>query len=471
MPLSIRFLGAAGTVTGSRHLVEVPSAKGGRDRPQRILLDCGLFQGKKSLRKQNWEEFPVPPDSIDAVVLSHSHIDHTGWLPRLIRQGFSGPVYATPATRDLLAIVLPDSGRLQEEDARRANRKGYTKHDPALPLYTEEDAESSIRRIRAVPYATPREIGDGIRMTYHRAGHILGSAFVELNLDVAGEEPHRIIFSGDVGRPGIPIIPDPDPVDRATTLLVECTYADRLHEQHHPLAELAEAVQRMVDEKGVLIIPAFAVGRTQHILYYLRELQAQGKLPSLPVFVDSPMACNATPLYLMHREEHDEEMRALVVSGGEPLHPDHVEFTRSVARSRAINERSGPMIIISASGMATGGRVLHHLKRRLPDPRTTVLFVGYQAYGTRGRRMLEGEKEIRIHGRDIPIKARVAQIYGFSAHADHSEIDAWLSTMKEPPRRTFCIHGEDEALEAMRARLEERGWPAHVPAHGERVEL
>jgi len=469
MPLSIRFLGAAGTVTGSRHLVEVPAGSAGR--VQRILLDCGLFQGRKSLRVQNWEEFPVAPDSIDAVVLSHSHIDHTGWLPRLIDQGFSGPVYATPATRDLLAIVLPDSGRLQEEDARRANRKGYTKHAPALPLYTEDAANNAIGYVRAVPHASPREIGDGIRLTYHRAGHILGSAFVQLDIDVPGEQPHRIIFSGDLGRPGTPIIPDPDPVDRATTLLVECTYADRLHEAHHPLSDLADAVQRMVENKGVLIIPAFAIGRTQHILYYLRELQAQGRLPALPVFVDSPMACNATPLYLMHREEHDEDMRELVLSGEEPLHPEHVEFTRSVARSRAINKRSGPMIIISASGMATGGRVLHHLRQRLPDPNTTVLFVGYQASGTRGRRMLEGEKEIRIHGRDVPVRARVAQIYGFSGHADYSEVDKWLATMKSAPRRTFCVHGEEEGLEAMRARLEERGWPAYVPAHGELVEL
>lgn len=455
---SIQFLGAAGTVTGSRHLIEHEGA--------RILLDCGLFQGLKELRVRNWEPFPVPPSSIDAVVLSHAHIDHTGWLPALCKHGFDGPVYATPATRDLLAIMLPDSGRLHEEEARYANQRGFSKHHPALPLYTEEDALDTIPRIHAVRYQSWKSLPGGMRLRMHRAGHILGSAIVELE---AGD--HRIVFSGDLGRYDRPIIPDPDGIERATTLLVECTYGDRAHEVHHPQSVLRDEVLAMVRRRGVLIIPAFAIGRTQQLLFHLRELQAAGEVPPLPVYVDSPMACDATPLYLMHREEQDDEMRALIGSGETPLYPERVSFTRSVEESRAINKAEGPMIIISASGMATGGRVLHHLKRRLPDSDTTVLFVGYQAVGTRGRRLLDGEDTIRIHGEDIVVKARIGQIYGFSAHADAAETERWLQSFEAPPRRTFCVHGEPSALEATRARLEARGWPAYVPDYLETVEL
>jgi metallo-beta-lactamase family protein len=460
---AIHFLGAAQTVTGSRHLVE--------HEGRRVLLDCGLFQGIKRIRKQNWDRFPVTPRSIDAVVLSHAHIDHTGWLPRLINEGYRGPIYATPATRDLLAIMLPDSGRLHEEEARYANRKGFSKHRPALPLYTEEDAVRCIPKIRAITYDEPREVAPGMTVTYHRAGHILGSAVVQLDLAGGDADGHRIIFSGDLGRPHTPIIPDPDPIPRATTLLLECTYGDRLHDQFHPVADLAREVKDMVARKGVLIIPAFAIGRTQHILYYLRELQDRGEIPELPIFVDSPMACNATPLYLMHREEHDREMAAMLVEGDEPLHPERVSFARSVEASKAINERNGPLIIISASGMATGGRVLHHLKRRLGDDNTTVLFVGYQAIGTRGRRLLDGEKQIRIHGHDWPVKAKIGQIYGFSAHADYGEVDQWLSHFGAPPKRTFCIHGEPDALRATVKRLSGRGWNAYAPEPLERIEL
>lgn len=461
---SIQFLGAAGTVTGSRHVVEHNGRK--------VLLDCGLFQGLKKIRRRNWDEFPIPPESIDTVVLSHAHIDHTGWLPRLVKQGFNGDIYATPATRDLAAIMLPDSGRIQEEEAEYANRKGYSKHNPALPLYTEDDAVACIPRIRALPYENLIELGDGLNVTLRRAGHILGSAVVNLELNGPGKEQRILVYSGDLGRYEVPIIPDPDPLHRrATYVMVECTYGDRSHTENHPQDDLRQHVRRMVDENGVLIIPAFAIGRTQGILYHLRQLQLAGEIPEIPTFVDSPMACDATALYLMHREEHDEEMVRLLIGGEQPIQPDHVYMARSVRESKAIAERDGPLIIISASGMASGGRVLHHLKQRLPDPKTTVLFAGYQAVGSRGRRMLDGETSIRIHGRSVPIKARIGQIYGFSAHADYEGVNRWLSSVEKPPQRTFCVHGEPPGLHAMKERLAARGWPAHVPDYMEMVEL
>lgn len=461
---SIQFLGAAGTVTGSRHLVEHNGV--------RVLLDCGLFQGVKKVRSRNWDSFPVDPATIDHVVVSHAHIDHTGWLPRLIRQGYTNPIHATPATRDLSSIMLPDSGRIQEADAEYANRKRFSKHDPALPLYTEKDALETIKQIRALPYAKPRDLGGGITVEFAKAGHILGSAVVYLTLAGNGESK-RIMFSGDLGRYDQPIIHDPDPVknDGPTYVLVECTYGDRNHRDHKPEETLKRHVKEMVAERGVLIIPAFSVGRTQGVLYHLRQLQLDGEIPSLPIFVDSPLATNATSIYLMHREEHDEEMTELLLGDDDPIHPERVHFTRSVRESKKINERKGPMIIISASGMATGGRVLHHLKRRLPSTKTTVLFVGYQAYGTRGRRLLEGEKEIKIHGEQVPVNAKIGQIYGFSAHADASEIDRWLDTIEKPPTRTFCVHGEPKGLEAVHARLTERGWDAYIPEYQETVEI
>ncbi len=460
---SIHFLGAAGTVTGSRHLLE--------HEGKRILLDCGLFQGLKAIRKKNWDRFPVTPRSIDAVVLSHAHIDHTGWLPRLLDEGFKGPIYCTPATRDLCAIMLPDSARLQEEEARYANKKGYSKHHPALPLYTEESALRCIPRMHALPYDRPKELCKGMTVTLHHAGHILGSAIVQVNLEGGDADGDRVIFTGDLGRPNTPIICDPAEIPRAHTLLLESTYGDRLHESHHPQSDLSDEVERTVAEKRVLIIPSFAIGRTQHILYHLYKLQQASRIPALPIFVDSPMACNATPLYLLHRDEHDPEMARAMLAGEDLLHPNHVEFTRSVEASRAINRHGGPMIIISAAGMATGGRVLHHLKRRLPDPETTVLFVGYQAVGTRGRRLLEGEQSVRIHGVNVPVRARIGQIYGFSAHADYGEVDAWLSHFGRPPKRTFLVHGEPSSLDAARARLTGRGWNVVVPNYLERFDL
>jgi metallo-beta-lactamase family protein len=464
MATTLQFLGAAGTVTGSRYLVEHGN--------HRVLLDCGLFQGPRALRQRNWDRFPVEESSIDAVVLSHAHIDHTGYLPRLCRQGFRGPVYATPATRDLCAIMLPDSGRLHEEEAAYANKERYSKHNPALPLYTEEDAGHSLKRFQGLGYGKAREILPGITLSFTRAGHILGSASVQLDLAFADGHVHTLVFSGDLGRYGMPIIPDPEAVPRATTLLVESTYGNRSHKDHDPRSALRDEVNDVVKRSGALIIPAFAIGRTQDLLYHLRQLQLAGEIAkTIPIYVDSPMASDATPLYLQHREDHDDEMTRAIQQGDQPLRPNHVSFVRSRQESIKLNAQKGPLIIISASGMATGGRVLHHLAQRVSDPNTTILFVGYQAEGTRGQRLLKGEPTLRMFGRDLPVKARIARIDGFSAHADQDEVDRWLDTAPQPPTTTYCIHGEPDALSAQATRLRSRGWNTQVPAHLDKVTL
>ena len=462
---SIRFLGAAGTVTGSRYLV--------RAQGRQILVDAGLFQGHKDLRLRNWAPFPVDPVSIDAVVLTHAHIDHAGAIPLLSRNGFHQPIYCTPATRDLAQLLLPDSGRLQEEEARYANEKGYSKHAPrALPLYSEADALASLHLFVPVPYHAPREIFPGISVQYRRAGHILGSATVEMIIAPEGDRPEcRILFSGDLCRYDVPILPDPEPAPAVDELLVECTYGDRLHGDAPAARGLEQVILAAVRRGGAVVIPAFAVGRTQEILYDLRALEASKSIPELPVFVDSPMAVDATPIYLAHREDHDAEMSRLISDGVEPLRPARLTFSRSPAQSKAINHVEGPCITLSASGMVTGGRILHHLANRLPDERTTVLLVGFQADGTRGASLQAGAKSLRIHGAEIPVRAQVETLSGFSAHGDRAEIDRWLATLPTPPRRVFCVHGEPAALEASATRLHARGWNAVVPRHLEEVTL
>ncbi len=453
---SIRFLGAAGTVTGSRFLVEAGDA--------RVLVDAGLFQGPKDLRLRNRQPWPLEPAALSAVVLTHAHIDHTGALPLLVRDGYRGPVHATPATRDLLGLLLPDSGRLHEEEARWANKKGYSKHAPnALPLYTEADALAVLPRLAPLAYGRPRRVAPGVTLTYHRAGHILGSATVLLELD--GPPRRRLLFSGDLGRYGAPILPDPEAGPAADALVVESTYGGKRHPEAPAREALRDEVRRAAARGGALIMPAFAVGRTQEILFTLRELEGRGEIPELPVFVDSPMAVDATPIHLAHREDHDDEMARLVVAGVEPLRTRRLTFARSPEQSKAINKVEGPCIILSASGMATGGRVLHHLKQRLPDERTTVLLVGFQAAGTRGWSLQNGAATLRMHGEDVPVKARVASISGFSAHADEAELSRWLATLPTPPRRTFLVHGEPPALAAARDRLDRLGWPCEVPRH------
>jgi metallo-beta-lactamase family protein len=454
---SIRFLGGAGTVTGSRFLL--------RARGVQVLVDAGLFQGLKELRLRNWAPFPVEPSSIHAIVLTHAHIDHSGALPLLARQGFRATVHCTPGTLDLARLLLPDSGRLQEEEARYANQRGYSRHAPAArPLYSEADALAALPLLEPQRYGARREIAPGVFLTLHRAGHILGSATALVEVIEPGARPLRVLFSGDLGRRHAPILRDPDPAPEADALVLESTYAGRDHDAA-PRTGLRDAVRGAVEKGGALLVPAFAVGRTQELLYELRELEAAGEIPAIPVFVDSPMAVDATSMHLAHREEHDEEMVALLARGVDPLRPSKLRFARAPEQSKAINEVQGPCIVISASGMATGGRVLHHLKRRLPDPRTSVLLVGFQAAGTRGRSLLDGARTLRMHGEDVPVRASVSMLSGYSAHGDRGDLAAWVATAPRPPGAVFCVHGEPAALAAARESLEARGLRAVVPRH------
>jgi metallo-beta-lactamase family protein len=457
---TLTFLGAAQTVTGSRFLLEHENHK--------VLVDCGMFQGLKELRLRNWEPLPIDPRSLDAIVLTHAHIDHTGGLPRFVRQGFKGPVYCTSGTRELSGLMLPDSGAIQEEEARFANKHRYSKHAPALPLYTEDDARAALKLFESFGYDRTRKILPGITLTFRRAGHILGSAICVFDLESTRQ---RVVFTGDLGRKNAPILKDPQTVPEATTLVVESTYGDRTHGDERPVDALCEAVNGAVKRGGVMVVPAFAVGRTQEVLYHLRNLEEASRIPELPVWVDSPMACDATPIYLAHHEDHDLDFTAVEERGQSPLATRHTRFTRSVKQSKELNAFKGPGIIISASGMATGGRVLHHLRQRLPREQNTILFVGYQAFGTRGRRLVDGEKEIRILGEQVPVRAALMQVSGFSAHADWQETLQWMDGFTAPPKQTLMVHGEPPALNALAARVAARGWDTYVPRHLEKIEL
>ena len=457
----LRFLGAAGTVTGSKFLVETGRAQ--------ILLECGLFQGLKLLRLRNWARPPFDPAALSAVVLSHAHIDHSGYLPLLVRAGFRGPVYCTPGTADLLAVLLPDSAHLQVEDAARANRLGYTVHHPALPLYTPEDAKAALQRLEPHRYGSEFEVAPGARAIFRRAGHILGAATVELRL---GErKPLVLVHSGDLGRPGRPILRDPEPVEAADILLVESTYGDRLHPTDS-VERLCEIVTESAARGGALLVPAFAVGRTQELLWTLRRLEDEARIPVLPVYVDSPMAIAVTEIYRRHREEHDLDMRALVDARRNPLATRQLELLRTPEESKRLNDLAGPLVVIAGSGMATGGRILHHLKLRLPDRRTTVLLPGFQADGTRGRALQNGADHVRIHGGDVPVRARIVTLDGLSAHADRGEILAWLRRFARPPRRTFVVHGEPESAAALAAAVrDELHWSVEVAEDAEAADL
>lgn len=433
-----------------------------------LLLDCGLFQGPKYLRRRNWRP-PHELRDVSAVVLSHAHIDHTGYLPIVVRNGFGGPIYCTPATADLTRIMLRDSAHLQEEQAEHANRKGYSRHHPARPLYTTAEAEAVLGFLEARPYDTPFPVTDGTTVIYRPAGHILGSATVQL--DLADGPGATLAFSGDLGRWERPVLLDPAPVPAADVLLLESTYGDRVHPPH-PEQALARVVRETAGRGGALLVPAFAVGRTQELLWRLRELEQAGEIPTLPVYVDSPMALDVSALYRRHRDEQDVETRRLVDSGGNPLIPAHYHSARTPAESKAINDLTGPVIIISASGMATGGRILHHLKRRLPDARTTVLLAGFQAAGTRGRALQDGATHVRIHGRDVPVRARIEILEGLSAHADREEILRWLGGFARAPRQTYLVHGEPAAAAALAEFIHDRlGWKARPAVDGEQVAL
>ncbi len=442
---TLQFLGGAGTVTGSKHLI----AADGR----RVLLDCGLFQGLKALRLRNWA--PLPIADVDAVVLSHAHVDHSGALPLLRRTGYRGPVFCTPATADLLGVMLRDAAHLQEEDADRANRRRYSKHHPARPLYTLADAEAVLEQLAPMPYGAPFAVVPGMRATFRRAGHILGSATVQLDLE--RPRPLRLVFSGDLGRWQRPILPDPELVTDADVLLIESTYGDRVHTPD-PEERLARIVSDAAAAGRTIIVPAFAVGRTQELVWTLRALETAGRIPTLPVRIDSPMAIDVTSIYLAHPEEHDGAMRTDGV-----LATHDFALARTPEQSKALDAHHGPMILISASGMATGGRVLHHLAHRLPDPRTLVLLPGFQAAGTRGRSLQDGAPSVRIHGVDVPVRAEVVTLDGFSAHADRDELLRWARGFRRPPRRTWVVHGEPQPADRLAAALRNAlGWDAAV---------
>ena len=458
---TLQFLGGAGTVTGSKHLLTVNGTQ--------LLLDCGLFQGLKELRRRNWQSFSFEPSALKAVVLSHAHIDHSGALPLLVRRGFRGPIYCTAGTASLLRVMLLDAAHLQEEEAEFANRHGYSKHKPALPLYTTPDAEAALGLVDARGYAEEFDVADGISVTFRRAAHILGSATVDVWL--AGRESLRLVFSGDLGRWNRPILRDPDPVDGADVLLIESTYGDRTHPAD-PAESLAKVIRDAAARGGALIVPAFAVGRAQELIWTIRCLEDEGRIPSLPVFVDSPMAVNVTELYCRHPEDHDLDMKLLMDEKRCPLCCKQYHLVRTAPESKALNDRPGPMIVISASGMATGGRVLHHLKERLPDERTTVLLPGFQAAGTRGRLLHDGAREIRIHGQQVHVRAHVVTLDGFSAHADREDIVRWVSAFQRPPAQTFVVHGEPRASASLAELLRTRfGWHVSIPRHGETIAL
>ena len=451
--------GAGGTVTGSKHLLE--------NGASRVLLDCGLFQGLKELRQRNWAAPPVDPRTLGAVILSHAHIDHSGYLPRLCRDGFTGPIYCTPGTSDLLQVMLPDAAHLQEEEAAFANRHRTSKHDPALPLYTIADAERALAQVKRVDFGQPFTATRGVEARFTPSGHILGAGLV--TCEIGGR---RLVFSGDLGRYDVPIMVDPEPVAEADVLLVESTYGNRVHPPDDPADRLTAAVRRAVEQKGWLLIPAFAVGRSQEILYDLRELEKRGVIPSLPVFLDSPMGIQATAIYAAHTEEHDPALARLVAGGTAPFAPKRFALSRSVEDSKRLNDTAGPGIIVAGSGMATGGRILHHLKRLLPDPKTTVLFVGYQAAGTRGRLLKDGAAEIRMLGMMVPVNATIMVSDAYSAHADREEILRWLGGFRHPPGMTYVVHGEAGAAEALRDAIVNRlGWNAAVAQDGQRVTL
>jgi metallo-beta-lactamase family protein len=451
--MHLTFLGAAGSVTGSKYLLETNG--------RRIMVDCGLFQGFKELRQRNWDPLPVSPRNIDVVVLTHAHLDHTGYLPLLARNGFAGKVICTTGTRDLCGILLPDSGHLQEQDAEFANRRGFSDHKPALPLYTEADARKVLTQFDATTYNTPRDLGGGVSVTFRNAGHILGAATATITTG-----SRTVVFTGDLGRPNDPILQPPEPIAETDYLLVESTYGDRKHETRDPETVLAEVINRTAQRGGTVVVPAFAVGRAQSLLYYLQRLKAASKIPDLPIYLDSPMAIDASEMLANHCSElrlSPEQCRAM--SGV-------AKATRSVDDSKAIDRSKVPSIIISASGMATGGRVLHHLAVFAPDPRSTILFTGYQAAGTRGQLMVAGAKQIKMHGGMVSVRAEVMNLGMLSAHGDADEIIGWLHNFKRSPRQTFVIHGEGSGADTMRQRIQdELKWSAVVPSYREEVEL
>lgn len=452
--MKISFLGGTGTVTGSKYLLDLKSG-------QRILIDCGLFQGLKELRLRNREPFPVDPASIDVVVLTHAHIDHSGYLPALVRDGFSGEILCTDATKALCEILLLDCGYLQEEEARFANKRGFSKHRPAVPLYTGDDAKKTLPFISPLGIGERTEITEGVFLTFRRAGHILGAASTLVEADGV-----KILLSGDIGRSNDPILLPPEPAVDADYIVMESTYGNRLHSKEDPETRLAGIINRTVDRQGVVLMPAFAVGRTQNLLFHLMRLKVDKRIPDVPVFLNSPMAIRVTDVFCDHRGEHQ--------LGPDLCHAvcEVAKYVRTVDESKQLNERKGPMIIVSANGMISGGRILHHIHKFGPDARTSIILPGYQAVGTRGRSLQDGAKFLRMFGEDVPIRAEIETMEGLSAHADATELVQWVQGVSRAPKRIFITHGEPEAASALKERItRETGFKSEVPELGQVVTL
>lgn len=451
--MQLTFLGATGTVTGSRTLLE---SKG-----KRILIDCGLFQGLKQLRLKNWDTFPVEPSSIDAILLTHAHIDHSGYLPRLVKMGFSGRIYCTSGTHDLCQILLPDSAHLQEEEARYANQKGFSKHHPALPLYSQDDAQRALDLFQTVDFHELVDLGDGLQARFYSNAHILGSSCIHIS-----DGDKSVLFSGDVGRSNDPLMRAPEIPPASDYLVIESTYGDRLHDPVNTLELLAQYIRETVQQGGILLIPVFAVGRAQEMLFYLHQLKQQGRIPHIPIYLNSPMAVDASEIFQLHCNEHRLNPQQCAEMFAD------VHMVNSIEQSQSLNHMRQPMILLAASGMASGGRVVHHIKAFADNPRNTILFVGFQAAGTRGAAMVNGASEVKIHGEYIPIKARIASMTSLSAHADYVEILQWLKQFKQAPKLTFVTHGEPVAADAMRLHIEEQlKWQTCVPDYLQKVNL
>jgi metallo-beta-lactamase family protein len=462
----LTFLGAAGCVTGSKYLVEAAG--------KRLLVDCGLFQGTNELKDRNWKPLPVDPRTIDYAMLTHAHLDHTGWLPVLVRDGYRGPIFANPATIELTEILLKDSAHLQEEETEHARAKKYSRHAEPRSLYTPEDVDPVLKLLKTMPRSGGFAISPEFRVAGFDAGHILGSSSLELTI-TEGSKKTVVVFSGDIGRYGQVILKDPTtPPSSADVLICESTYGDREHQDGDPAGLLAEVVNRVVKRGGSIVIPAFAIGRTQTFMYYLRQLEDQQRIPRIPVYVDSPMALSATDLYIKHREDHDLEFEREEGSDGkgDPLNVHEFHLTRSPEDSKAINNVKTPCIIISASGMVSGGRVLHHMVQRLPDPRNAVILAGFQAEGTRGRALQEGAKTLNLFGQAVPVCAEIVEMGQFSAHAGKSELLRWLTALPSPPKQTYLTHGEPAAAQALQAAIQEKfKWKAEVARYLDVVPL
>ena len=471
----IQFLGAAGVVTGSKYLLHVD---GNGTRGLQVLVDCGLFQGQKEWRERNWQDLPVAANSIDAVILTHAHLDHSGWIPRLVKQGFHGPIYATPPTIDLCSILLPDSGHLQEEDAAFYNKMKASKHAPALPLYTMQEAQQCMTLFRPVNFGDTKQLNNQLSFRFARAAHILGSAMAEVAVTSNGKTT-KILFTGDIGRvresevaPGKVMRTGPAEGEDCDLLVMESTYGNRLHPHTDPRPELAGLIRATLQRGGTVVVPSFAVERTQKFLFMLKDLMESGQIPQVPVHADSPMAIKAVQVFLKYADEFTPETKALIAKFGSPLEWPNFYFDSTQDDSKKINESKYPMIIVSSSGMVTGGRILHHLMQRLPDPKNLVLFIGFQAPGTRGFAIQNGASEIKMFGEQVPIRAQIASLEQFSDHADTPELLEWLQTLRRPPKHTYLVHGEPAAASQLRDALKkDLGWDVQIATYREKVQV